>query len=165
MDDREKTQWKEQRAWDQGESAHQDWEGAAGEIKGKLVKRRVMEDNRRECFNKKLVSNAAKKSVMMRDEKNRWPLFSIWWTLATLARGHCVSQGIQVGVSESLWMDFLVVQWLRICASNAEGASSTPDQGTRSHMPQLKISQVQWWLTVHVLQIRSGSAKYIHIFF
>ena len=30
MDDREKTQWKEQRAWDQGESAHQDWEGAAG---------------------------------------------------------------------------------------------------------------------------------------
>ena len=60
MDDREKTQWKEQRAWDQGESAHQDWVGAAGEIKGKLVKRRVMEDNRRECFNKKLVSNAAR---------------------------------------------------------------------------------------------------------
>ena len=44
-------------------------EGAAGEIKGKLVKRRVMEDNRGECFNKKLVSNAAKMSDMMRDEK------------------------------------------------------------------------------------------------
>ena len=35
-----------------------------------------MEDNRRECFNKKLLSNAAKKSVMMRDEINRWPCFS-----------------------------------------------------------------------------------------
>ena len=28
-----------------------------------------MEDNRGECFNKKLVSNAAKMSDMMRDEK------------------------------------------------------------------------------------------------
>lgn len=78
MDDREKTQWKAQRVQDQGESAHkEDLEGAAGEIKGKLVKRRVMEDNRGECFNKKLVSNAVKMSYIMRDEKNRWPCFSI----------------------------------------------------------------------------------------
>ena len=39
-------------------------------------------------------------------------------------------------------MDFLEVQRLILCASNAEGVSFTPDQGTRSHMPQLKISQV-----------------------
>ena len=28
----------------------------------------------------------------------------------------------------------LVVQWLRLCAFNAEGTGSVPDQGTRSHM-------------------------------
>ena len=43
MDDREKTQWK---------VPIKKTEGAAGKIKGKLVKRRVMEDNRGKCFNK-----------------------------------------------------------------------------------------------------------------
>ena len=33
----------------------------------------------------------------------------------------------------------LVVQWLRLCAPNAGDLSSIPGQGTRSHMPQLKI--------------------------
>ena len=33
----------------------------------------------------------------------------------------------------------LVVQWLRLCPPNAEGLSLIPDQGTRSHMLQLKI--------------------------
>ena len=33
----------------------------------------------------------------------------------------------------------LVVQLLRLCASNAGGSGSIPGQGTRSHMPQLKI--------------------------
>ena len=33
----------------------------------------------------------------------------------------------------------LVVQWLRLCAPNAEGPGSTPSQGLRSHVPQLKI--------------------------
>ena len=36
----------------------------------------------------------------------------------------------------------LEVQWLRISAPNAGDLGSIPDQGTRSHMPQL---------TVHVL--------------
>ena len=33
----------------------------------------------------------------------------------------------------------LVVQWLRLRAPNARGPGSIPGQGTRSHMPQLKI--------------------------
>ena len=33
----------------------------------------------------------------------------------------------------------LVVQWLRLCALNAGGMGSIAGQGTRSHMPQLKI--------------------------
>ena len=33
----------------------------------------------------------------------------------------------------------LMVQWLRLCAPNAGGLGSIPGQGTRSHMPQLKI--------------------------
>ena len=35
--------------------------------------------------------------------------------------------------------DFLVVQWLGLWAPNAEGLGLIPDEGTRSHMPQLKI--------------------------
>ena len=34
---------------------------------------------------------------------------------------------------------FLVVQWLRLYAPSAWGPGSIPGQGTRSHMPQLKI--------------------------
>ena len=33
----------------------------------------------------------------------------------------------------------LVVQWLRLCALNAEGPGSILSQGTRSHMPQLSL--------------------------
>ena len=33
----------------------------------------------------------------------------------------------------------LVVQWLRLCAPNAGGPGLIPGQGTRPHMPQLKI--------------------------
>ena len=33
----------------------------------------------------------------------------------------------------------LVVQWLRLCAASAGGLGSIPGQGTRSHVPQLKI--------------------------
>ena len=33
----------------------------------------------------------------------------------------------------------LVIQWLRSRVPNAGGPSSIPSQGTRSHMPQLKI--------------------------
>ena len=34
----------------------------------------------------------------------------------------------------------LVVQWLRLHTSNAEGPGSIPGKGTRSHMPQLRPS-------------------------
>ena len=33
----------------------------------------------------------------------------------------------------------LVVQWLRLCNPNAEGLGLIPGQGTRSHMPQLRV--------------------------
>ena len=32
----------------------------------------------------------------------------------------------------------LVIQWLRLCAPKVGGLGSTPDQGTRSHTPQLR---------------------------
>ena len=35
----------------------------------------------------------------------------------------------------------LVVQWLRLCTSNAESPGSCPGQGTRSHMLQLDLIQ------------------------
>ncbi|TEA11165.1 hypothetical protein DBR06_SOUSAS7210085, partial [Sousa chinensis] len=37
----------------------------------------------------------------------------------------------------------LVVQWLRLCTPSAGGPGSTPDQGTRSHMPQLRVCMPQ----------------------
>ena len=37
------------------------------------------------------------------------------------------------------WRTSLVVQWLRLHAPNAGGPDSIPGQGTRPHMPQLKI--------------------------
>ncbi|TEA39747.1 hypothetical protein DBR06_SOUSAS31510017, partial [Sousa chinensis] len=33
----------------------------------------------------------------------------------------------------------LVAQWLRLHAPNAGGPGSIPGQGTRSHMPQLRV--------------------------
>ena len=47
---------------------------------------------------------------------------------------------IQSGSSRIFCMGTsLVVQWLRLCTPNAGGPGSVPGQGTRSHMPQLKI--------------------------
>ena len=37
----------------------------------------------------------------------------------------------------------LVVQWLRLCAPNARGPGLIPGQGTRSHMPQLRVCMMQ----------------------
>ena len=36
-----------------------------------------------------------------------------------------------------------MVQWLRLQASNAVGPGSIPGQGTKSHMPQLKVLMLQ----------------------
>ncbi|TEA30634.1 hypothetical protein DBR06_SOUSAS4110079, partial [Sousa chinensis] len=46
----------------------------------------------------------------------------------------------------------LVVQWLRLCSPNAGGPGSIPGQGTRSHMPQLKIPHA-------VMKIPHAAAK------
>ena len=46
------------------------------------------------------------------------------------------SQKAEVGTS-------LVVQWLRLSAPNAGVPGSIPVQGTRSHMPQLKVPMLQ----------------------
>ncbi|TEA14718.1 hypothetical protein DBR06_SOUSAS3110025, partial [Sousa chinensis] len=39
----------------------------------------------------------------------------------------------------------LVIPWLRLRAPNAGGPGSIPGQGTRSHMPQLRV---------HILQLK-----------
>ena len=37
----------------------------------------------------------------------------------------------------------LVVQWLRFCTPNTGGLGLIPGQGTRSHMPQLRVLMLQ----------------------
>ena len=37
----------------------------------------------------------------------------------------------------------LAIQWLRLCTPNAQGPGSIPRQGTRSHMPQLRVCILQ----------------------
>ena len=47
------------------------------------------------------------------------------------------------------WRDFLVVQWLRLCALNGEGLGSIPGQGTRPvHAATKTCFMLQWgWQT------------------
>ena len=52
---------------------------------------------------------------------------------------------------ESTFRDFLVAQWLRLCAPDAGGLGSIPGQGTRSHTQQLRV---------HMPQLRPGTNKY-----
>ena len=49
----------------------------------------------------------------------------------------------------------LVVQWLRLHAPNAGGPGSIPDQGTRSHMPQLRVLMPQLKIPHAATKIRS----------
>ena len=46
-------------------------------------------------------------------------------------------------VTQALGGTSLVVQWLRLQAPNAGGPGSIPGQGTRSHMPQLRVAETQ----------------------
>ena len=55
---------------------------------------------------------------------------------------HCARYLVCKRVSDfkvKLLREFLVIQWLRIQAPNAESPGLIPGQGTRSHMLQLKI--------------------------
>ena len=49
----------------------------------------------------------------------------------------------------------LVVQWLRLCTPSAGGLDLIPAQGTRSHMPQLRVQMLQ-------LKILSATTKIWH---
>ena len=54
----------------------------------------------------------------------------------------------------------LVVQWLRLCTHNAEGTCSSPGQGTRSHMLQLKKScMLQWRLKIPHAAIKTWCSQ------
>ena len=55
-----------------------------------------------------------------------------------------------------------MVQWLRLRASYAGGPGSIPGQGTRSHMPQLKILQVSMKIPHATTKTRHSQ---INIFF
>ena len=50
-----------------------------------------------------------------------------------------------------------MVQWLRLHAPNAGGLGSVPGEGTRSHMPQLRVRMLQ--LKIPPTAIRPGTAK------
>ena len=66
-----------------------------------------------------------------------------------------VSKGFQIN---AFLGTSLVVQWLRLCAPNAGGPGLIPGQGTRSHMPQLRVHMPQLKRS-HVPQLRPGTAK------
>ena len=51
----------------------------------------------------------------------------------------------------------LLVQWLRLHTPNAEGLGSIPGQGTRSHMPQLRVRMLQ--LKIPQLKISCATTK------
>ena len=53
---------------------------------------------------------------------------------------------------------FLVIQWLRLQAPTAGNLGLIPSQGTRSHMPQLRICIPQLKRS-QVLQLRPTAAK------
>ena len=55
----------------------------------------------------------------------------------------------------------LVVQWLRLLAPNARGLNSIPGQGTRSHMPQLRLSSN----SEQNILLRTKSKLYNNMFF
>ena len=72
-------------------------------------------------------------------------ILSDWCQCCMLALKFC-TMGVEIWFRHRTWASkwhgpgtSLMVQWLRLHASNAGGAGSIPDQGTRSHMPQLKI--------------------------
>ena len=52
--------------------------------------------------------------------------------------------------AHTVYIKNLVVQWPRLCASNAGGLGSIPGQGTRAHMPQLGV---------HMPQLRPSAAR------
>ena len=58
--------------------------------------------------------------------------------MAVPVRGEAQQQHLPI-VQRGLGIS-LVVQWLRLNALNAGVVDLTPGQGTKSHMPQLKIS-------------------------
>ena len=78
-----------------------------------------------------LVSKRQEITSVAEDVVKRKP-FMLGWELIYTAILEDNMRFSQIGTS-------LVVQWLRLRALNAGGPGSIPGQGTRSHMPQLKI--------------------------
>ena len=68
------------------------------------------------------------------------------WHCGVHFAGHWGMMPDSSSLYTSIWNRFkcsllgtsLVAQWLRLCAPNSGRPGSTPGQGTRSHMPQLK---------------------------
>ena len=69
---------------------------------------------------------------------------------------------------ESMWYKgkesgtSLVVQHLRLCAPNAGGLSSIPDQGTRSRVPQLRACMPQLKIPLTIMEILHSATKTRH---
>ena len=51
----------------------------------------------------------------------------------------------------------LVGRWLRLCIPSAGGQGSVPGQGTRSHMPQLRVLCCNY--RPRMLKLSPGAAK------
>ena len=53
----------------------------------------------------------------------------------------------------------LVVQWLRLCATNAGDQGSIPGQGTRSHILQLKIPSAKTKTQCHQIKTKQNKIE------
>ena len=53
----------------------------------------------------------------------------------------------------------LVAQWLRLCTPNAGGLGSIPSQGSRSHMPQLRVLTLQLNIPHAITKTRCDQMK------
>ena len=80
--------------------------------------------------------------------------------------GHIWSMALSLDISCQkgswhLWT-CLVVQWLRLHAPNAGGPGSIPGQGTRSHMPQLRVCMPQLKILYAAMKIPCAATKTQH---
>ena len=53
----------------------------------------------------------------------------------------------------------LVVQWLRLCPPNAGGLGAIPGEGTRSHIPQLRVNMPKLRPSMPQMKVKETSEK------
>ena len=99
----------------------------------------------------------SKPSVSQNNRQLIWPYYILSWNLSmeqwvAVLKLWILNAANECLVPLSRWTcssrfplteTSLMVQWLRLHVPNAGGLGSIPEQGTRSHMPQLRVQMLQ----------------------